>query len=149
MQYYLGAARSDEQRMKMERLASERVCLFCKAHLVEKNNPVEYDNGGWSVAKNDFPYPGSVISMLLISNRHVASPDELTAGEWMRFGDAIAWLNHNYNIKGASLLMRYGEMEFNGSSIQHLHAHVVVGIKHDPSDPGQESLKIRIGTKKT
>lgn len=148
--YFLDAARSEDQRRKMLDLESRGVCVMCLPFIKKesiKQNPVLYENEGWLVSKNDYPYEGSRFHFLISAKRHIELPTELYMKEWAMLGKAINWVERAFKIKGASLVMRFGDGKFTQSSIQHLHAHIIVGVARDKNDPNAESIKVSIGTK--
>ncbi len=58
--------------------------------------------------------------------------------------DLVEWVSEKYKIKGASVFMRFGDGTYNGSSVQHLHAQLIVGVcKSDITD----SIKVKLGYK--
>jgi diadenosine tetraphosphate (Ap4A) HIT family hydrolase len=57
----------------------------------------------------------------------------------------ISWINSEYNINSAAFLMRYGDSG-NGSSVRHLHCHVIVGGNNKEQNP--EKIKVKVGYRK-
>ena len=45
------------------------------------------------------------------------------------FLDHIKWANKKFKIPGASFIMRFGDHNYTGATITHLHAHIVSGHK--------------------
>jgi galactose-1-phosphate uridylyltransferase len=47
-----------------------------------------------------------------------------------------------YEFPGGSFFMRFGEGKYNGSSVRHLHAQLLMG---DADDPQHQSVKVKLG----
>lgn len=147
--YFPDCARSNEQRQKMVELEADGICLFCEPHIRDskrRKNPILHKNFGWKVTANDYPYEGAMIHLMLIANRHVERPSELSGDEWQELQSALSWIEETYSLRGGSLVMRFGDGALTQSSIAHLHAHLIVGVPRDPDDQEAKSLKVSIGT---
>lgn len=122
--------RTPEQKLKMLELKKKNICLFCEK-LAGKNHgyPVEYRGKFWSVVKNDFPYEGTKVHYLLLSNKHIDSLSEITpeAGKDLIF--ILKKISKKHSLPGGSFFLRFGDINYTGSSLGHLHAHVISGSK--------------------
>ncbi|HEV2999702.1 MAG TPA: HIT family protein [Solirubrobacteraceae bacterium] len=118
--YDLSAARSDEQRERMERLERERVCVLCA------REPVEIAGEHWYVRENDFPYAGTIAHYLIVPYAHVSAfdelPDEAGAELWALKRRLKERLGHP---PATATVERSGDMRYNGGSVAHLHIHFV------------------------
>lgn len=118
--YDLSAARSDEQRERMERLERDGVCLLCE------REPVEIAGEHWYVRVNDFPYTGTIAHYLIVPYAHVSAfdelPDEAGAELWSLKRRLKERLGHP---AATATVERSGDMRYNGGSVAHLHIHFV------------------------
>jgi len=136
----------EDQRQVMEQIVKDGVCPFCSSHLTKYHRePVLWENDDWLVTKNDYPYEGTSHHLLIICKYHVTKLSKLDPNAWIAFGEASNWIIKHHKIKGGSLLMRFGDIRFNGSSVRHLHAHIIVG---QAKSKKTESLKVKVGNKK-
>ena len=58
--------------------------------------------------------------------------------------DHIKWANKKFKIPGASFIMRFGDHNYTGATITHLHAHIVSGHKQKKNS---EAIRSSIGFK--
>jgi ATP adenylyltransferase len=132
--YHFDAARTGEQRRRMERLEREGICVFCPEHVAKhQSEPVEHVGEHWFVTRNAFPYKGTAAHYLIVARRHVSSfdelPDEAGAGLWAikrRLKQQLAPL-------AIATVERSGDMRYNGGSVAHLHIHFVA-LNATPED---------------
>lgn len=142
--YFLDAARSDEQRQKMVELEAAGICVFCEEHFAEHHRePAVYAGDHWLLTKNDYPYPGSRLHYLLVARKHVSRLEQLPSGAANELFQIIGWLNGKDQVASGALLLRTGDMRYNGGSIEHLHAHYLVG---DVADPDHQPIRIKISS---
>jgi diadenosine tetraphosphate (Ap4A) HIT family hydrolase len=74
-----------------------------------------------------YPYNGTRRHILFISRRHVESPAMLSPAAWRELGALSKWAIQSFRIPGGSIFMRFGNTEYTGATINHLHAHIVSG----------------------
>lgn len=134
---------ADDQRQVMEQIEKAGVCPFCRPNLATYHRqPVLWQNADWLVTKNDYPYEGSDYHLLIIYRYHLENILQLDREAYSALHEAIEWIVRRWRIKGGTFLMRFGDMNYNGASVQHLHAHVIVGVKKNRRT---ESLRIKVG----
>jgi diadenosine tetraphosphate (Ap4A) HIT family hydrolase len=132
--------------MVMEQIARDGVCPFCLENLKKYHTkPILWSNSDWLVTKNDTPYEGSRIHILMICKKHLPTVVNMEKRLWSSLGEAIDWTTKEFKITGGSFLMRFGDMNYNGASVQHLHSHIIVGVKKGKNT---SSLKVKIGHRK-
>ena len=113
----------------MERAVQNGACPFCREHLEQYHTrPILYETEYWVLTENFAPYAGSVVHLLLIAKEHVTAPDELSVAAWNDLQTVLAHTRSTFSIPGAALIMRFGDTEYTGASITHLHAHIVSGV---------------------
>lgn len=133
--YRKTAARSEAQLKKMEELESKGLCVFC-LDVVEKEsiNPVEFETSHWYVKKNDYPYENTELHLVIVPKEHVKTVSQLSQLAKSEFLDVVAQIEKRYQIDSFAVGLRSGDMRFNGGSIEHLHAHVIVAKPHPDKD---------------
>lgn len=140
-------ARSADQREALERIVTRGECPFCEGNLAkEHHKPILHDNGRWLVTENQWPYSGTRRHLLLILKRHAQHADDLTPEEQVSLFDAVGWANREFRIEAAGLVMRYGDTSRAGSTVTHLHAHIVE--PYSPDEPEFEDVQVWISGKK-
>lgn len=137
-------ARSKKQAEDMRDLENANACLFCPEGLSLKDKRVFHRGTHWYVTPNDFPYPGTTVHVMIVPNRHVIGFCDLTNEELLEFPAMIAWVNEEFDIKGAGLFCRYGDTTYTGATIHHFHIHITQG--HQKTD-GAEPVFALVGYK--
>lgn len=141
----LNHARSQEQIDLMKKIIADGVCPFCPEYLT-KYHPkgIIHENENWFLTENMTPYEGSKFHFLAIYKKHAIMPSEVPAEHIGKLFELLNWAIEAYKIPGGSILMRFGDTDYTGASVTHLHAHLVVGDSRQNSD---EKLKTKIGYK--
>jgi diadenosine tetraphosphate (Ap4A) HIT family hydrolase len=139
-------ARTKEQIEVMTRIEKDGVCPFCMEHFLKYHpKPLIKENKNWVVTENMSPYEGSVYHFLFVCKRHLTLPTDLTDEEKKSLFDLINTMIKDNSIAGGSIVIRFGDTRFTGASVDHFHAHLVIG---DTNDENREALKTKIGYKK-
>lgn len=144
------AVRSEEQRSRMEKAKESLLCPFCEKGLIEiHQKEIFYENNSWLVTESAFPYDGTEHHYLIVSKRHVSSISDLSPTEWSDQGEAIKYLVSEKKIDGGSMFLRFGDMKKTGSSIEHLHVHVLSGNADENMETNlREPIRVKLGYKK-
>jgi diadenosine tetraphosphate (Ap4A) HIT family hydrolase len=119
--YDFAAARTDEQRAKMEDLEARGECIFCPEHAGELLHRGEH----WYVKHNDFPYAGTAAHLLIVPVRHVVAFDELPDEAGAELWAIKRMLKAQLAPLATATVERSGDMRLNGGSVAHLHTHFV------------------------
>jgi len=131
--YNFDAARSEAQRENMRRLAAEGRCFMCYENLMKyENNRVEFETPHWIITHNAYPYEGTKHHILLVARRHVKAISDLTKAERADLPEAIVKVEKHWQLDSYGIGMRTGDFRYNGASVEHLHAHIIVGHR-DPA----------------
>jgi ATP adenylyltransferase len=124
--YHLPAARSEEQRGRMQELQDAGVCVFCPEHLQKYNpEPVELRGEHWYVARNAYPYRGTRAHYLIVPYAHVAGFEELPDAAGAELWSLKRRLRESLRPLAVATVERSGDMRYNGGSVAHLHVHFV------------------------
>lgn len=140
-------ARTDEQKALMAKIEADGVCPFCEAHFRQYHpKPILKETASWFVTENMSPYEGTTQHYIFVYKpAHITLPSDLTPESRIELFDLVDWVIATYNIPGGSFFMRFGEGGYNGSSVEHLHGHLISGVaKGDDT----EGLKVKLSYKK-
>jgi galactose-1-phosphate uridylyltransferase len=89
------------------------------------------------------PYKNTKHHFILVYKpAHITTPAELPAEALV---DLFALINSaitEYKFPGGSFFMRFGETRYNGSSVAHLHAQLLMG---DADSPEHEPVRVKLG----
>lgn len=141
-------ARTDEQKSLMAQIEADGVCPFCAAHFRKYHpKPIIKETDSWFLTENMSPYEGTTQHFIFVYKpAHISGPTEMTNESKAELFDLVSWVVSQYNIPGGSFFMRFGEGGYNGSSVEHLHAQLIVGVQ---KNEGTEALRVKLGYKKS
>lgn len=142
--YNLGAFRSQEHRDEMVRLDKAGICIFCPKHIHQDDEKVEEETNNWMVKKNRYPREGSKLSLLFIPKKHVKTISELDKDVMDQFLPLVSKYEKKYKLDSYAIVIRSGDMRYNGGSMEHLHVHLVVG---DTDDPNHEPVRYKLSSR--
>ena len=125
-------ARTKAQLKKMQDLTKRGVCIFCPEHIHEDDQPVLFKTTDWMIKENSYPYEGTKLHLLLISRKHVKSVSELSKAAQSDFLAVVDRCERKFKLTSYAVGFRSGDIHHNGGSIEHLHAHLVVGDTDNP-----------------
>jgi diadenosine tetraphosphate (Ap4A) HIT family hydrolase len=140
-------ARTNEQKALMSRIEEDGVCPFCKEHFTTYHpNPILKETDNWYLTTNMSPYEGTVHHFLFVYKpAHIQSPADMGNEAATELFALVGEVVKTYDLKGGSFFMRFGEGGYSGSSVEHLHAQLIVGEKRADDTEG---LKVKLGYKK-
>lgn len=140
-------ARGEKQAEIMKRIHEDGVCPFCPENFLKYHTePIIKETSNWIVTYNYDPYEGAKYHFLFVYKpAHIDRPSKMLPEARIELFDLIEDLSTKHDIDGGSILMRFGDGLVNGSSVDHLHAHLVVGERKSDNTEG---LKVKLGYKK-
>lgn len=144
--YDLRHARVEAQTAKMRQLIERGICAFCEEHFEDyHDHPIEFQTAHWIVSKNDYPYQGAKLHLLLVSKQHVATFSGLTREARADFAEVLVEIEARWKLPSYAVGVRAGDPSRNGGTVEHLHAHVVVG---DTDNPAHEPVRFKMSSPK-
>jgi ATP adenylyltransferase len=139
--------RTPDQIQRMKDLDERGVCSFCRKNLEqETTSPIEFETSHWVAKANDFPYERTRHHILLIPKVHTSNVRDLPTEAQDEFMPMIAKIEKKYKFKSFGVAMRSGDVRFNGGTVDHFHAHIIVG---DTDDPGHEPVRFKLSSRPT
>lgn len=143
-QYNHEEARVKEQASRMKDLESRKVCAFCRDNVEsETSSPIEIETKHWIVKANDFPYERTKLHLLVIPKIHVKTVSELPLLAQKELLPLISKIEKKHRLKSYAFAVRSGDMRYNGGTVEHLHAHLIVG---DLKDVNDEPVRFKVAT---
>lgn len=127
-------ARNEKQKDVMKKIIEDKECPFCH-DFVEKKVPayhtkkIEIENKSWILTKNAWPYVGTKFHFLIVSKKHIVLPEEMDKEETLELWQIVKEAKERFKIKKSTFLMRSGTTKHTGATVEHLHAHLIVGGK--------------------
>ena len=118
-------AKSGEYKEVLEKIEKSGKCPFCPENRDFKN-PVLKKSGSWIVKKNDWPYKNTLHHLVFIPDKHIENFSELTLNDFKALSELVTWAIEEFKIPGGGFAMRFGDTDYTGASVRHLHAHLIV-----------------------
>lgn len=120
----------------INKIAEEGICPFCPEHLTTIHpHPIIKEGQYWLYTKNAYPYKGAIHHFLIIHKAHIQDFQEISPAAWLELQEMMNGILTDHNIKGAALVCRFGDTRFNGASVNHLHAQLIVGSGKFEGEP--------------
>lgn len=126
-------AKDSEYGNVIEEISHTKKCPFCRENFKYHKNPILKEEGGWLITENSWPYENTRYHFLLIGETHKESFAELTDADFVAIKTLINWAIQTYNIPGGGIAMRFGDTDHTGSTVCHLHFHLIV--PRESADP--------------
>ncbi len=141
----LAHARTKFQRDVMQRIKNDKVCPFCEEHFLKYHTkPIIKKGTHWIITENFQPYEGTKHHLIAVSRKHVTSFAELSAAAHAELLKLFIEQMKARGISGGAMFMRFGDTDYTGGSVEHLHAQLISGAKRDGK---REGLPVYLGYK--
>lgn len=105
-------------------IAEKKVCPFCKEQIMNFHKKPIVEKDHWLVTDNMYPYKPAKNHLLLIHKKHIEHVQDISTEAWRELKQIIDSSSKDRAISGGSLMMRFGESQYTGASVLHLHAHI-------------------------
>ncbi|OGC76121.1 hypothetical protein A2619_02060 [candidate division WWE3 bacterium RIFOXYD1_FULL_39_9] len=139
----MGNARFDDQKAVMQKILESGDCPFCPENLAKYHHgKVLREGNSWILTFNQWPREHAKYHLLLILKEHAVSLAELSQEASNEFFDHMRWAERRFMVRGGLLFMRFGETEYSGASVNHLHAQFIVP---DKEAPNFEPVRFKVG----
>jgi len=137
-------ARKGEYKKVIEEISKTKKCPFCKENFKYHKKPIYKKMGGWFLTNNSWPYKNSKNHLIILGNKHKEDFNELTSKDFKDISFLTNWAIENFKIKGGGLAVRFGDTNFTGASVSHLHFHII-SPKIDKKTKRAKSVSFPIG----
>ena len=133
-------ARKGEYKKVIEEIAKTGKCPFCKENFRypsrgegsrRKNffayhkKPIFKRKNGWFLTRVNWPYENTRCHLMILGEKHRENFSELKKKDF----EAVFYLTRfaikKYKIKGGALAIRFGDTDYTGASVAHLHFHLI------------------------
>lgn len=115
---------------------------FLKYH----TKPILRSGKYWVLSENFEPYEGSTHHLLAVSKKHTTHFENLSPAAQAELFKLFSAELRARKVKGAAIFMRFGDTDYTGGSVEHLHAQLLVGAKRAKN---RERLTLYFGYKAT
>jgi len=118
-------AKTGEYRRVIEVIDAIGRCPFCPDNFRYHKKPILKKLHGWIITENSWPYKNSQKHFLIISPVHKESLVAVNARDIESILVLSKWAVRKFRIRGGALTLRFGESDFTGATVSHLHAHLI------------------------
>ena len=121
----LANARKGEYRQVIEEIAKTGKCPFCKENFVYHKKPIIKQKGGWFLTNLSWPYKNARCHLMILGKKHRVDLSELKKEDIEAVFYLARFAIKKYKIKGGALAARFGDTNYTGASVAHLHFHLI------------------------
>jgi diadenosine tetraphosphate (Ap4A) HIT family hydrolase len=130
----------------IEEIAEHKVCPFCPENINKYHkNPILIDGKFWLATDNMYPYPKTKNHLIFIHKNHIENVDEINKDAWAELHEQIKKMAGNRKMAGGSFVLRFGDTEYTGASVTHLHAHLIQSDPENKEYDKAKGLSVRVG----
>jgi len=122
----LGFAKSKEYKDVLKTIKKTGKCPFCKENFKYHKKPILFKKKNWFITKSSWPYKNTQYHFLIISEKHKEDFTQLNTSDFSEVLELIKRATEKYKIKGGALTLRFGKAIYTGSTVNHLHFHLIV-----------------------
>lgn len=137
-------ARSDEYRQELEEIERAGVCPFCPEDLRWHPKPVLHRAGSWMITRIRQNYINAAEHFLLLGDRHIERLTEMNADDWAALAELLRWATAEFGLVGGALCSRFGQTNYTGATVVHLHFHLIIP-EIDPESNQAKTVNFPIG----
>ncbi len=106
-------------------IENEGKCPFCQDNFKYHKRKILNKIGTWFVTENAWPYKNTKHHFLMINTKHKENFAELNKEDWEYLRLITNWVVKKFNLKGAALALRFGDTNYTGATVHHIHAHLI------------------------
>lgn len=141
----INGGRDPAYQQVLEQIKAEGKCPFCPAQLeIIHPCPILHRIGRWCITPAAWPYQNALRHWLLIGEDHQEDLSRMTNFDFAELFELVRWAVREFQIPGAAFCMRFGDTVHSGSSVVHLHAHLIVP-EIDPATGRAKVVSFAIG----
>lgn len=140
----IGNARTPEQQALMQKIINDGVCPFCAEHFKKYHpKPILKETDHWFFTENMSPYAGTKHHFIFVyKTAHITDPRGLHPEALTELFSLVNEAISDLDMPGGAFFMRFGDTKYNGSSVEHLHAHLLMG---EGNAEGHQPVRVKLG----
>lgn len=114
-----------EYEKVIKTIDSESKCPFCPDNFKYHKKPILKKIDSWFITQNSWPYKNTRYHFLMINTKHKENFTELSSKDWESLKKLTNWAIKKYNLRGGAFALRFGETDYTGATVCHIHAHLI------------------------
>lgn len=139
----LDNSRLDEQREVMRQILADESCPFCLENIRKYHKQVISKDGKyWMLTPNQWPYKHTKVHFLAIYKKHAETLSEIDPESGNELLEMMQWVQKEYQVPGGGWAMRFGDTNYSGGTVNHIHVQFV---QPDLDDPEYVPVRIKLG----
>ncbi len=119
------ASRKDDYFKVIKTIEFEGECPFCRDNFKYHKNEILKKRKNWFITKSSWPYKNSFYHFLIIGLKHKEYLLELNQNDFNSVRELANWAIKKFKIKGGALAVRFGDTNLSGSTVCHIHFHLI------------------------
>lgn len=119
-------AKSKDYKKTLETIENIAKCPFCKENFKYHKKKILKTYKTWFITESSWPYKNAKFHFLIISEKHKEEFSDLKPSDLKIVSDLTNWAIKKYKIKGGALTLRFGDTQYTGATVCHLHFHLIV-----------------------
>ncbi len=119
-------ARKGEYERVIREIIDQGHCPFCPENFIYHKYPILKKKGGWVITRSSWPYKNAQHHFLIIGKKHKENFKDITIQDLNEVKNLVRWATHEFSLKGGALTLRFGNTDYTGSTVAHLHFHLIV-----------------------
>lgn len=118
-------ARKGDYKKVIGEIALTGKCPFCKENFKYHKKPIYKTKDEWFLTNNSWPYKNTQNHLIILGYAHKENFSELTPKDFESVAYLTNWAINKWKIKGGGLAMRFGDTDYTGASVSHIHFHII------------------------
>ena len=118
-------ARKGEYKKVIKEIAKTGKCPFCKENFKYHKKPIFKKKGDWFLTEVSWPYKNTYCHLMILGEKHRENFSELKNEDFEAISFLTRFAIKKYKIKGGALAVRFGNTDYTGASVAHLHFHII------------------------
>lgn len=122
-------ARDEEYKEVITKIMAEGKCPFCPENFKYHKEPILREMGDWFLTKASWPYENAEHHFLIIGKKHKENLDALFSFDMYVVLALAKHAVQDFKLEGGALTLRFGDTEYTGATVCHLHFHLIIPQK--------------------
>ncbi|OHA63540.1 MAG: hypothetical protein A2842_01825 [Candidatus Wildermuthbacteria bacterium RIFCSPHIGHO2_01_FULL_48_25] len=121
-------ARKGEYKKVIKEIHQKGKCPFCPENFLYHKNPILKKGKLWFLTKDSWPYKHTKHHFLIIGTKHKEKFSQLKQEDFKEVAELANFAIAKYKIQGGAVAVRFGDTNFTGASVAHLHFHIITPL---------------------
>ena len=106
-------------------IEKEGQCPFCPENFKYHKKPLIKEVGNWFLTENSWPYKDTKHHFIIICKDHKENFSDLNGKDFECVKELVNYAIEKFYIKGGALALRFGDTDYTGATVCHLHFHII------------------------